>query len=84
MIMYFWLNHSDKNNHMKRIPVAMKNINHLFGMASEIIASDKLFPFLAFDGTWIDDNKYLENLETATKLIVCTENRSRNCRSILI
>ena len=84
MIMYFWLNHSDKNNHMERIPVAMKNINHLFGMTSEIIESDKLFPFLTFDGTWIDDNKYLENLETATKLVVCTENRSRNCRSILI
>ena len=71
--MYFWLNNSDGNNHIERIPVAVKNIGHLFRIASEIIESDKLRLFLLSDGTRIDYNKYLESLETATELIVCTE-----------
>ena len=28
--MYFWLNCSDGNNLIERIPVAVKNIDHLF------------------------------------------------------
>ena len=24
--MYFWLNYSDRNNHMKRVPIAVENI----------------------------------------------------------
>ena len=39
--MYFWLNYSDGNNHIERIPVAVKNIDHLFHTASEVIRSDK-------------------------------------------
>ena len=69
--MYFWLNYCDGN--IERIPVAVKNIDHLFCMASEIIEPDKLYLFLLSDGTRIDDNEYLESLETATELIVCTE-----------
>ena len=71
--MYFWLNYSDKNNNIKKIPVAVKNIDHLFGMASEIIESDKLYLFLLSGGTRINDNKYLESLETATELNVSTK-----------
>ena len=70
--MYFWLNYCD-GNHVERILIAVKNINHLFGMDSEIIESDKLHLFLLCDGTQIDDNEYLESLETATELIVRTE-----------
>ena len=55
--MYFWLNHCD-GNHIKRIPIAVKNIDYLFRMASEIIESDKLHLFLLSDGTRIDDNEY--------------------------
>ena len=69
--MYFWLNYSDGNNHIERIPVAVKNIYHLFRMASEIIDSDKLYRFLLSDSTRSDE--YLESLETATELFVCTE-----------
>ena len=54
--MYFWLNYSDGNNHIERIPVAVKNIAHLFRMASEITKSDKLHVCLLSDGTRIDDN----------------------------
>ena len=75
--MYFWLNYSDKNNHIDRIPVAVKNIDHLLRMTSEIIESEKLFLFLLSDGTRIDDKKYLESLATATELIVCTEEQIR-------
>ena len=30
--MYFWLNYCDKN-HIERIPIAVKNIDHLFNMS---------------------------------------------------
>ena len=70
--MYFWLNYCDKN-HIEKIPVAVKDIGHLFNMASEIIEADRLHLFLLSDGTWIDDNECLESLENGTESIVCTE-----------
>ena len=70
--MFFWLNYCDEN-HIKRIPIAVKNINHLFHLASEIIEADRLHLFLLSDGTRIDDNEYLEGLENGTELITCTE-----------
>ena len=38
--MYFWLNYCDENHHIERIPVAVKDIDHLFNLASEIIKAD--------------------------------------------
>ena len=70
--MYFWLNYCGKN-HIKRIPVAKKDIDHLFNMASEIIEADRFNLFFISDGTRIDDNEFLESLENGTELIVCTE-----------
>ena len=70
--MYFWLNYCDKN-HIERIPIAVKDIDHLFRLASEIIEADRFHLFLLSDGTRIDDNEYLSNLENGTELIVCTE-----------
>ena len=72
VFMYFWLNYCNEN-HIERIPVAMKNIDHLFNMANEIIEADKLHLFLLSDGTQIDNNEYLSSLENGTELIVCTE-----------
>ena len=72
--MYFWLNYCD-GNHIERILIAVKNIDHFFCMTSEIIESDKLHLFLLSDGTRIDDKEYLER---GTQ-----RNNSRNCRSIL-
>ena len=40
---YFWLNYCDKN-HVKIIPIDLKDIDHLFRMASEIIEANKLHP----------------------------------------
>ena len=71
--MYFWLNYCDENHHTERIPVAVKNIDHLFSLAGEIIKADRLHLFLLSDGTRIDDNEYLSSLENGTELIVCTE-----------
>ena len=48
--MYFWLNYCDEN-HIKRILVAVKDMDHLFNMASEIIEADRLHLFLLSDGT---------------------------------
>ena len=56
-----------------RISIALKDIDHLFNMASEIIKADSLHLFLLFDGTRIDNSEYLESLENSTELIVCTE-----------
>ena len=70
--MYFLLNYVDMGN-IERIPIAVKNIDHLFRMATEVIEADTLHLFLLSDGTQIDENEYLESLETATELIVCTE-----------
>ena len=70
--MYFWLNYCDEN-HIERIPVAVKNIDHLFNLANEIIKADKRHLLLLSDGTRIDDNEYLGSLENGTELIVCTE-----------
>ena len=52
--MNFWLNYCDKNHHIERIPVAVKDIGHLFHLASEIIKADRLHLFLLSDGTRID------------------------------
>ena len=70
--MYFLLNYCDKN-HIERISVGVKNIDHLFSLASEIIEADRLHLFLLSDSTRIDDNECLENLENGAELIVCTE-----------
>ena len=70
--MYFWLNYCDKN-HIEKIPVAVKNIDHLFNLASEMLGADNLHLFLLFDGTRIDNNDYLNSLESDTELVVCTE-----------
>ena len=69
--MYFWLNYCD--DHIERILVAVKNIDHLFNMASQMIEADNLQLFLLSDGTRIEDNKYLSSLGNGTELIVSTE-----------
>ena len=51
--MYFWLNYCNENT--ERIPNAVKDINHLFNMASKIIEGDRLHLFLLSDGTRIDN-----------------------------
>ena len=70
--MYFRLNYCDKN-HIERIPIAVKNIGHLFSLASQIIEADRIHLFLLSDGTRIDDNELLSSLENSTELITCTE-----------
>ena len=80
--MHFWLNYCDENHHIERIPVAVKNIYHLFNLAREIIKADRPRLFLLSDDTRIDDNEYLSNLENGTELS-SRRNKSRNCGSIL-
>ena len=43
-LMYFCLNYCDED-HIEKIPVAMKDIDHLFCMAAEIIETDKFTCF---------------------------------------
>ena len=66
MLICFWLNYCDEN-HVERIPIAVKNINHLFYLASEIIEVDRLHLFLLSDGTRIDEDEYLMSLENGTQ-----------------
>ena len=72
--MYFWLNYYDEN-HIERIHVDVKDVDHLFNLTGKIIQADNLHLFLLSDGTRIDDNLYLESLENGTELIVCTEDQ---------
>ena len=51
----------------------MKDIGHLFLMASEIIEANRLHLFLLSDGPRMDDNEYLKSLENGTESTVCTE-----------
>ena len=53
--MYFWLNYCDEN-HIEKIPAAVKDMDPLFNMASEIIEADRLHLFLLSDRTRIDKN----------------------------
>ena len=69
--MYFWLNYCDENPRIERIPVAVKDINHLFNLAGETIKADNLHLFLLSDGGRIDDNQYLGSIEKGRELIVC-------------
>ena len=71
--LYFWLNYCDENHHIERIPVAVKNIDHLLSIAGEIIKADRLYLFLLSNGTRIDDNENLSSLENGTELIACKE-----------
>ena len=70
---HLWLNYCDENTHIEKIPVALKDIDHLFRVASEMIGDDNLHLFLLSEGTRIDNNEYLKSLENDTELIVCTE-----------
>ena len=70
--MYFWLNYCDEN-HIERIPVGVKDIDHLFRLVCEIIHADNRHLFFLSNGTRIDNNEYLRSLENGTELIVCTE-----------
>ena len=49
-VMYLWLSYSEKNSDLKRIQVAVKNIRHLFCMASELLKSKELHPFIRSNG----------------------------------
>ena len=68
--MYFWVNYCDENHRTERISVAVKKIDHLFNLASEMIGADNLHLILLFDSTRIDNNEYLSSLENSTELIV--------------
>ena len=72
----YWLNYSDENNHVKIIPVALKNSEHFF-MASEFPESHELHLFLLLDGIQFNDNKHFKSSETTTKLISCTNKQMR-------
>ena len=80
--MYFWLNYCDEN-HVEKIPIAVKNINHLFHLAREIIEAGGLHLLLLSDGTRIDDDEYLESLEQIQKLSIYFEsNRYLSLKNI--
>ena len=65
-LMYFWWNHFDKNNHFEKIFVAVKNMDYLFLMASELLESKKLHLLFLSDVTQIDVYKYFELLNLAS------------------
>ena len=70
--MYFWLNYCDKNR-IERIPVAVKDIDHLFNMTSEIVEADSLHLFLsltALELMIIDCFLFIEAIISSTSLVL--------------
>ena len=61
--MNFWLNYCDENHHIERIPIAVKNINHLFYLASEVIEADRLHLIL-FSDNFLELMIYFELKDT--------------------
>lgn len=60
----------------------LRKIKTLF-FPSELLESDKLHLFLISGGTRIDDNKYVESIETPTELIFYTEKQMYNISTYL-
>ena len=68
--MNFWLNYRDENHHIERIPIAVKNINHLFYLASEVIEADRLYLILLSDNTRIDDLFWIKRYLSLKNILV--------------
>ena len=68
--MNFWLNYRDENHHIERIPIAVKNINHLFYLASEVIEADRLHLILLSDNTRIDDLFWIKRYLSLKNILV--------------
>ena len=63
---------------LKGILVSEKNTDHRIFNHSEIFESDEWHLFLNSDGIWIDNSKYLENLETTTESTAFTTKQMHN------
>ena len=74
--MYFILKYSGENGFEKRY-VSVTDIDNLRLLASEVLRSPStdISLFLFVDGTQIDDNDYLESLESWTKLFIYEPNQ---------
>lgn len=59
---YFWLIQSDKNYHVERVPVAVKNTRYLTCLTNELLEPDPLHLLLVSGITQINGNQYLESL----------------------
>ena len=70
--MYFILKYSGENGFEKRY-INVTDIDNLGLLASEVLLClpIDISLFLFVDGTQIDDNDYLETLESWTELFIC-------------
>ena len=74
MFMYFWLNYSVTNNHIKSCIIS--NVDYIFSNAGEFLKSDKLRLILLSGATLLDDKEYLRSLKSSAELIVCMQMRN--------
>lgn len=59
-------------NGFEHVSVDVRNIDHLFCLASDILkCKEELSLFLFVDRTLIDDKEYLKTLTSGTELISC-------------
>ena len=74
--MFFVLNFWEENG-FEHVSVHVRDIGHLFCIASEILkeCKENLFLFLFVDGALIDENAYCKTLEPGTGLFVCRSNQ---------
>ena len=74
--MFLVLNFCEENG-FEHVSVHVRDIGHLFCIASEILkeCKENLFLFLFVDGALIDENAYCKTLEPGTGLFVCRSNQ---------
>ena len=74
--MFLVLNFCEENG-FEHVSVHVRDIGHLFCIASEVLkeCKENLFLFLFVDGALIDENAYCKTLEPGTGLFVCRSNQ---------
>ena len=78
MFLHFWLNYCDENR-VERILIAVKNINHLFHLASEITEADRLYLFLLSCDSCDSSLGSLEDVLPSTNILQSRKPLLRRC-----
>ena len=59
----------------EKISAQVESLNEILSLSSEILRSESIYLFLFCDGTLIDDNDYLNTLDSGSELLACTTNQ---------
>ena len=69
--MIFLLNFLCQEHSFEKISVQVESLGEILSLASEILHSESIRLFLFSEGTLIDDNNYLNTLDSGSELLAC-------------